>query len=66
MQAYWLVGRVLLTPPAEAAASQKWKIIYLQVLRLRPLRLRSGQACGLHLTTDYADISICLTKDQLL
>jgi len=22
----------LLTPPAEAAASQKWKIIYLQVL----------------------------------
>jgi len=33
MQAYWLVVRVLLTPPAEAAASQKWKIIYLQVLR---------------------------------
>ncbi len=32
MQAYWLVVRVLLTPPAEAAASQKWKIIYLQVL----------------------------------
>ncbi len=32
MQAYWLVGRVLLTPPAEAAASQKWKIIYLHVL----------------------------------
>jgi hypothetical protein len=32
-QAYWLVVRVLLTPPAEAAASQKWKIIYLQVLR---------------------------------
>ncbi len=31
--AYWLVVRVLLTPPAEAAASQKWKIIYLQVLR---------------------------------
>jgi len=31
-QAYWLVVRVLLTPPAEAAASQKWKIIYLQVL----------------------------------
>jgi hypothetical protein len=28
-----LVVRVLLTPPAEAAASQKWKIIYLQVLR---------------------------------
>jgi len=28
-QAYWLVVRVLLTPPAEAAASQKWKIIYL-------------------------------------
>jgi len=27
MQAYWLVVRVLLTPPAEAAASQKWKII---------------------------------------
>jgi len=25
-------SRVLLTPPAEAAASQKWKIIYLQVL----------------------------------
>ena len=34
MQAYWLVVRVLLTPPAEAAASQKWKIIYLQVLKL--------------------------------
>ena len=33
MQAYWLVVRVLLTPPAEAEASQKWKIIYLQVLR---------------------------------
>ncbi len=33
MQAYFLVVRVLLTPPAEAAASQKWKIIYLQVLR---------------------------------
>ncbi len=46
MQAYWLVVRVLLTPlearkekaltgltpPAEA--SQKWKIIYLQVLTL--------------------------------
>jgi len=29
-----LVVRVLLTPPAAAAASQKWKIIYLQVLRL--------------------------------
>jgi len=38
MQAYWLVVRVLLTPPAEAAASQKWKIIYLQVL-IRGLRL---------------------------
>jgi len=24
----------LLTPPAEAAASQKWKIIYLQVLSI--------------------------------
>ncbi|MCH7556227.1 MAG: hypothetical protein IIB56_02090 [Planctomycetes bacterium] len=33
-QAYWLVVRDLLTPPAEAAASQKWKIIYLQVLRV--------------------------------
>ncbi len=32
MQAYFLAVRVLLTPPAEAAASQKWKIIYLQVL----------------------------------
>jgi hypothetical protein len=32
MQAYWLVVRVLLTPPAEAAAGQKWKIIYLQVI----------------------------------
>jgi hypothetical protein len=31
-QAYWLVVRVLLTPPVEAAASQKWKMIYLQVL----------------------------------
>ncbi len=52
-QAYWLVVRVLLTPlenrkekaltgltpPAEAAASQKWKIIYLQVLRA--VRVRS-------------------------
>jgi len=26
-------SRVLLTPPAAAAASQKWKIIYLQVLK---------------------------------
>ncbi len=26
-------ARTRLTPPAEAAASQKWKIIYLQVLR---------------------------------
>jgi len=34
MQAYWLVVRVLLTPPAAAAASQKWKIIYFQVLSL--------------------------------
>ena len=36
-QAYWLVVRVLLTPPAAAAAaaSQKWKIIYLQVLSLK-------------------------------
>ncbi len=33
MKAYWLIVRVLLTPPAEAAASQKWKIIYLQVLK---------------------------------
>jgi len=33
-QAYWLVVRVLLTPPAEAADSQKWKIIYLQVLNM--------------------------------
>ncbi len=47
-QAYWLVVRVLLTPlearkekaltgltpPAKAAASQKWKIIYLQVLSI--------------------------------
>ncbi len=32
-QDYWLVVRVLLTPPAAAAASQKWKIIYVQVLR---------------------------------
>ncbi len=36
MQAYWLVARVLLRPPAEAAASQKWKIIYLQVLTCHP------------------------------
>ncbi len=34
MQAYWLVVRVLLTPPAAATASQKWKIIYLQVLNM--------------------------------
>jgi hypothetical protein len=34
MQAYWLVVRILLTPPAEATASQKWKIIYLHVLIL--------------------------------
>jgi len=47
----WLVVRVLLTPlearkekaltgltpPAEAAASQKWKIIYLQVLNNSPI-----------------------------
>jgi hypothetical protein len=32
MQAYWWVVRILLTPPAEATASQKWKIIYLHVL----------------------------------
>jgi hypothetical protein len=36
-QAYWLVGRVLLTPPAETAASQKWKIIYLHVLKVENL-----------------------------
>jgi len=41
MQAYWLVVRVLLTPPAEAAASQKWKIIYLQVLKERHFAVRS-------------------------
>ncbi len=42
MQAYWLVVRVLLTSPAGAAASQKWKIIYLQVLTtLRSSSLRS-------------------------
>ncbi len=54
MQAYWLVVRVLLTPlearkekaltgltpPAEAAASQKWEITYLQVLRDR-----AGSSC---------------------
>jgi len=34
MQAYWLVVRILLTPPAEAMAGQKWKIIYLHVLSL--------------------------------
>ena len=44
MQAYWLVVRVLLTPPAEAAASQKWKIIYLQVLRLSILCRKAS--CG--------------------
>jgi len=37
-QAYWLVVRVLLTPPAAAAASQKWKIIYLQVLNNRNIK----------------------------
>jgi hypothetical protein len=42
MQAYWLVARVSLTPPPEAAASQKWKIIYLQVLMLLELHLGHG------------------------
>jgi hypothetical protein len=40
-QAYWLVVRVLLTPPAKAAASQKWKIIYLQVLSSTSLLLQN-------------------------
>jgi len=35
MQAYWLVVGVLVTVAAEAASSQKWKIIYFQVLRLQ-------------------------------
>jgi hypothetical protein len=50
MQAYWLVVRVLLTPPAEAAASQKWKIIYLQVLTLENWRremARMSRTCTL-------------------
>ncbi len=47
MQAYWLVVRVLLTPPAEAAASQKWKIIYLQVLMTPFGGLRRKASCGL-------------------
>jgi hypothetical protein len=38
-----LVVRVLLTTPAEAAASQKWKIIYLQVLRFQ---LAANNECG--------------------
>ncbi len=41
-QAYWLVVRVLLTPPAEAAANQKWEIIYLQVLRLNRQFFQAG------------------------
>ncbi len=50
-QAYWLVVRVLLTPPAAAAASQEWKIIYLQVLRALELfreknRLPRGSNLG--------------------
>jgi hypothetical protein len=45
MQDYWLVVRVLLTPPAEAAASQKWKIIYLQVLTTgKEIRFRFGSS----------------------
>ena len=40
MQAYWWVGRILLTPPAEATASQKWKIISLHVLKFEKM-----QAC---------------------
>jgi len=38
MQAYWLVVRVLLTPPAEAAASQKWKFIYKSLLLCEVVR----------------------------
>jgi len=63
-QAYWLVVRVLLTPPAEvvrvlltppaeAAASQKWKIIYLQVLRLQLSRIR--QKCLSEMETSASD-----------
>jgi hypothetical protein len=52
MQAYWLVVRVLLTPPAEAAASQKWKIIYLQVLIVCNRSLRLSEAAG-NIRTDY-------------
>ena len=46
MQAYWLVVRVLLTPPAAAAASQKWKIIYLQVLRTLPYQSQKWSEPG--------------------
>jgi len=46
-QAYWLVVRVLLTPPAEAAASQKWKIIYLQVLSDNKAMLVLSSTCHL-------------------
>ena len=43
-------ARTRLTPPAAAAASQKWKIIYLQVLticpgRQRVLSLRRNRQC---------------------
>ena len=31
----WLVVRVLLTQPTVAAACQKWKIIYLHVLKFK-------------------------------
>ncbi len=53
MQAYWWVVRILLTPPAEATASQKWKIIYLQVLSynsrgeaIKTLAVRGAPAIG--------------------
>ncbi len=56
MQAYWLVVRVLLTPPAEAAAGQKWKIIYLQVLM--PIQIHLKIAWRWQFSTQPDEVNI--------
>jgi len=49
----------LLTPPAEAAASQKWKIIYLQVLRHHVCEtIIAGDISDDRKKVDFADFAI--------
>ncbi len=62
MQAYWLVVRVLLTPPAEAEASQKWKIIYLQVLSVI-MNKRAFSAAG-NKTESAECVALCRREEK--